>query len=136
MCPALCSSTPCATTVADYLTCSKHGLVLARRVWSSQLVGLNRLTMNPPLRELRVALITGFFQNRFKSAHPLALFQEKRHGFLQNGRPHRDLLHPDGTQDKQEFHNFSREEVLTIGERDIKANWRRYRAQYERERTP
>ena len=40
----------------------------------------------------------------------------------------------DGTQDKQEFHNYSREEVLTIGERDIKSNWSRYRVAYEQEK--
>ncbi len=50
-----------------------------------------------------------------------------------HGRPHKDILHPDGTQDKVNFHGYSREEVLTMGERDIKANWRRYRAKYERE---
>ncbi len=50
-----------------------------------------------------------------------------------HGRPHKDLLHPDGTQDKDEFYSYSREEVLTLGERDIKANWKRYRAVYEQE---
>ncbi len=50
------------------------------------------------------------------------------HGYL-----HRDILHPDGTQDKQEFRGYSREEALTLGERDIKANWKRYRAVYEQE---
>jgi hypothetical protein len=50
-----------------------------------------------------------------------------------HGRPHKDLLHPDGTQDKHEFYGYAREEVLTLGERDIKANWKRYRAAYEQE---
>jgi hypothetical protein len=50
-----------------------------------------------------------------------------------HGRPHKDILHPDGSQDKTEFQGYSREEVLTLGERDIKANWQRYRAEYERE---
>jgi hypothetical protein len=50
-----------------------------------------------------------------------------------HGRPHKDLLHPDGTQDKHEFYGYCREEVLTLGERDIKANWKRYRAAYEKE---
>ena len=48
-------------------------------------------------------------------------------------RPHKDILHPDGSQDKVEFSGYSREEVLTLGERDIKANWQRYRVEYERE---
>ena len=50
-----------------------------------------------------------------------------------HGRPHKDILYPDGSQDKVEFSGYSREEVLTLGERDIKANWQRYRAKYARE---
>jgi len=50
-----------------------------------------------------------------------------------HGRPHKDVLHPDGSQDKVEFYGYSEAEVLTLGERDIKANWRCYRAEYERE---
>jgi hypothetical protein len=50
-----------------------------------------------------------------------------------HGWPHRDLLHPNGTQEKQEFHGYSRGEVLTLGERDIKTNWKRYRVAYEQE---
>jgi hypothetical protein len=50
-----------------------------------------------------------------------------------HNRPHKDLLHPDGSQEKIEFYGYSREEVLTIGERDIKANWRQYRLDYEQE---
>jgi hypothetical protein len=50
-----------------------------------------------------------------------------------HGRPHKDLLHPDGSQDKVEFYGYNREEVLTLGERDIKTNWQRYRAEYEQE---
>jgi len=50
-----------------------------------------------------------------------------------HGYPHRDLLHPDGTQEQREFRGYSMEEVLTLGERDLKMNWRRYRAVYEQE---
>lgn len=50
-----------------------------------------------------------------------------------HGRPHKDLVHPDGTEDKQEFYGYSGEEVLILGERDIKANWQQYRAAYEQE---
>jgi hypothetical protein len=39
----------------------------------------------------------------------------------------------EATVDKHEFYSYSREEVLTLGERDIKANWKRYRAAYEQE---
>ena len=48
-------------------------------------------------------------------------------------RPHKDLIHSDGTQDKYEFYGYLREEVLTLGERDIKTNWKRYRTAYEQE---
>jgi hypothetical protein len=50
-----------------------------------------------------------------------------------HGRPHKDVLHPDGTQDKFEYSGYSYDEVLTLGERDIKANWIRYRDAYDRE---
>ena len=50
-----------------------------------------------------------------------------------HGYPHRDLLHPNATQDKREFRGYTVEEVLTLGERDLKTNWRRYRVAYERE---
>lgn len=50
-----------------------------------------------------------------------------------HGWPHRDILHPDGTQDKQDFLGHSAAEALTIGERDIKANWKYYRSVYEQE---
>lgn len=50
-----------------------------------------------------------------------------------HGRPHNDLLHPDGRQDKLEYGGYTSEEVLTLGERDIKAGWKRYRDAYEQE---
>ncbi len=50
-----------------------------------------------------------------------------------HGRPHKDILYPDGSQEKVEFYGYPRDEVLTLGERDIKTNWQRYRAEYERE---
>ena len=50
-----------------------------------------------------------------------------------HGRPHKDILHVDGSQDKVEFYGYPEEEVLTLGERDIKINWQRYRAEYEQE---
>ena len=50
-----------------------------------------------------------------------------------HGHPHKDVLHPDGSQDRVEFYGYSEAEVLTLGERDIKANWQRYRTEYERE---
>lgn len=67
-----------------------------------------------------------------------ALIDEEWHPIVRydtaHGRPHKDVLHPDGTQDKHEFYGYSREDVLTIGERDIKTNWKQYRAAYEQEK--
>ena len=48
-------------------------------------------------------------------------------------RPHKDIEHPDGTQTKIEFPYHRNEEVLTIGQNDIRDNWERYREQYKRE---
>ncbi|HEY4688840.1 MAG TPA: hypothetical protein VIK33_05985 [Anaerolineae bacterium] len=50
-----------------------------------------------------------------------------------HGQPHRDTLRPDGTQTKDWFPGYSNAEVLTIGQRDIRENWPKYRAQYEKE---
>jgi hypothetical protein len=50
-----------------------------------------------------------------------------------HGRPHKDLLHLDGTQTKEEFRSYSVEDVIVFGERDIKSNWRKYREAYEKE---
>lgn len=50
-----------------------------------------------------------------------------------HGYPHRDLLYPDRSQDKREFRGYKAEEVLTLGERDLKTNWQHYRAAYEQE---
>jgi len=50
-----------------------------------------------------------------------------------HGQPHRDALHPDGTQTKEWFSSFSNAEVLTLGQRDIMTNWQQYRAVYEKE---
>jgi hypothetical protein len=59
--------------------------------------------------------------------HPIARYDTA------HGRPHKDILHPDGSQEKIEFRGYSENEVLTFGERDIKANWQRYRGEYEQE---
>ncbi len=75
------------------------------------------------MREFRIqyeALIEGHWHAivRYDTAH---------------GRPHKDLMHPDGSETKEHFFGYTPAEVLTYGERDIKRNWQRYRAQYERE---
>ena len=65
-----------------------------------------------------------------------ALIDDKwtpRCGDTAHGRPHKDLLHPDGTQTREEFRGYSAEDVMMLGERDIKSNWRKYREAYERE---
>jgi hypothetical protein len=50
-----------------------------------------------------------------------------------HGFPHQDILHPDGTENKKAFPGHSNAEVLTLGQRDIRRNWKRYRHHYERE---
>ena len=50
-----------------------------------------------------------------------------------HGEPHRDVLHPDGTQTKEMYPGYSTAEVLTNGQRDIMENWPKYRAEYEEE---
>jgi hypothetical protein len=50
-----------------------------------------------------------------------------------HGRPHKDVLHPDGVETKEEFPHYTNAEVLTYGQNDIRKNWCKYREQYERE---
>ena len=52
-----------------------------------------------------------------------------------HGYPHRDILHPDGTQTKEHFSQYTNAEVLTIGQRDIVENWLTYRVAYVKEFT-
>ena len=50
-----------------------------------------------------------------------------------HGQPHRDILHPDGSQSKEIYSHYDNAEVLTIGQRDIIENWQIYRAAYLKE---
>jgi len=50
-----------------------------------------------------------------------------------HGRPHRDILHPNGDQTKEWFEGYSVADVLTIGQRDILKNWSAYRSQFLKE---
>ena len=52
-----------------------------------------------------------------------------------HGVPHRDVMHPDGSQTKEQFPHYSRAHVLTMGQRDIRQNWRTYRARHYEEET-
>ncbi len=58
--------------------------------------------------------------------HPIVRY-DTAHGF-----PHKDIMFPDGSQEKIHFLEYTFEEVLTLGERDIKMNWQEYRLSYER----
>jgi hypothetical protein len=49
------------------------------------------------------------------------------------GQPHRDIIHPDGTQTKEWYRGFSNAEVLALGQHDIMRNWGDYCATYEKE---
>jgi hypothetical protein len=50
-----------------------------------------------------------------------------------HGSPHKDILHPDGTSTKEEFPHYTRAEVMTLGQTDIRKNWQKYRERCERE---
>ena len=50
-----------------------------------------------------------------------------------HGRPHKDVLHPDGSETKEEFPHYTFAEVLALGQNDIRRHWKKYRDQYERE---
>ncbi|MBI3914586.1 MAG: hypothetical protein HY327_10445 [Chloroflexi bacterium] len=39
-----------------------------------------------------------------------------------HGFPHRDLMHSDGSEEKDDFSNRSNAKVLTLGQEDIKRN--------------
>jgi hypothetical protein len=44
-----------------------------------------------------------------------------------HGKLHRDILHPNGVQNKDWFEGYSVANVLTIGQSDIMENWTAYR---------
>jgi hypothetical protein len=50
-----------------------------------------------------------------------------------HGRPHRDILHPNAPETKDWYPGYRNADVLSIGQRDIVANWPGYRVKYERE---
>jgi hypothetical protein len=50
-----------------------------------------------------------------------------------HGQPHRDVLHLDNSETKEWYPGYRNADVLSIGQRDIMANWPGYRAKYERE---
>lgn len=66
----------------------------------------------------------GYILNKW---HPIIRY-DTRHGFA-----HRDLLHPDGSSDKEalgwEDYNLS----LTYATEDLKRNWQKYRQRFEEE---
>jgi hypothetical protein len=50
-----------------------------------------------------------------------------------HGKPHRDILRPNGEQTKDWFEGYSVADVLTIGQSDIMENWASYREQFIKE---
>ena len=50
-----------------------------------------------------------------------------------HGKPHRDILHPNGEQTKDWFEGYSVADVLTIGQKDIMENWTAYRDRFMKE---
>ena len=57
--------------------------------------------------------------------HPVVRY-DTAHGFA-----HRDLLHPDGTIEKQPLPWMSYNTALTYAMQDLKMQWRRYRHAFE-----
>jgi len=58
--------------------------------------------------------------------HPIVRY-DTAHGFA-----HRDILHPDGTEEKTPLPFSDYNEALTFAQLDIKLNWQKYRRRYER----
>jgi len=59
--------------------------------------------------------------------HPIVRY-DTSHGFA-----HKDLIHPDGTEEKQPLHFQSFNAALTFAIQDIKISWRWYRMAFEEE---
>ena len=66
-------------------------------------------------------------------AHTDGVWHEIVRYDMAHGRPHKDLLHPDGTETKEEYLYYDVDQVLTLGQNDIRKNWTAYREQYEKE---
>lgn len=50
-----------------------------------------------------------------------------------HGRPHCDVLHPNGRQTKKWLDGYSVSEALTFGQKDIIENWQKYRNHFLKE---
>lgn len=53
--------------------------------------------------------------------------------FQGRGKPHRDIITPDGEQSKHWLEGYSVADVLTIGQKDIMDNWLAYRDRFIKE---
>ncbi len=76
----------------------------------------------------RVILFTVQYEALINGEWQAIVRYDGAHGF-----PHRDLLHPNKPEEKTSFPERSNAEVLSLGQEDIKRNWKRYRQQYEME---
>ena len=59
--------------------------------------------------------------------YPVVRF-DTAHGFA-----HRDLLHPDGSSEKQPLPSVTYNLALTFATQDLRQNWQRYRHNFEEE---
>ena len=101
-------------------------------------------------RDFLIYLDPGVRQNRYRHHHVWegnqivefriqfeALIRGKWYPIVRydnaHGNPHRDLIHPDGSETKDWFNLYTLAEVLTIGQRDIMDNWPAYRKRFEQE---
>jgi hypothetical protein len=89
---------------------------------------LDRYRHYVQVRRGRVAVFRIRYEAYIAGRRHVIVRYDTAHGF-----PHRDTLHPNGTEDKAEFPEADRADVLTMGEQDIKINWRKHRERYVRE---
>ncbi|MEA3338825.1 MAG: hypothetical protein U9R15_02560 [Chloroflexota bacterium] len=80
-------------------------------------------TESRPVKEFRIQY-EAFIENHWR---PIVRYDTA------HGRPHKDMMHPDGSETKEYFFGYTPGEALTYEERDIKRRWLQYREQYERE---
>jgi len=89
---------------------------------------IDRLRVSAQIEEKTVIRFSVQYEAFIKQKwHPIVRY-DTSHGFA-----HKDILHPDGTVEKQPllFYNFNL--ALTFAVQDLKLLWKWYRGSYERE---
>ncbi|MBI3361943.1 MAG: hypothetical protein HY023_12635 [Chloroflexi bacterium] len=76
----------------------------------------------------RVVLFSIQYEAKIQGKWVAIIRFDTAHGF-----PHQDTMHPGKSETKTRFPGLTNSQVLTLGQNDIKENWRKYRTAYERE---